>query len=267
MNVGAITSQGVSLMKASRRFWENINEWQLFLMILALTLMLISAFFIQEYTGIRIYLLSVGLALLIGVRGRMIRKEQGISRLVVRNRSFRRFQESDQISYPTLESLIRLARYAASAANRQPLRFCPVNEPDVRAKIFPTLGWAGYLTDWKGPDEGERPAAYILILGDKERGNQFKYDAGLAAQNILLGAVARGLGGCILASIQRDQLRDSLNIDSRYEILLILALGKPGEEVVVEDMGGDGDFKYWRDEQGVHHVPKRRLDDLILKLS
>lgn len=254
-------------MKASRKTWEKLTGGQLFLVILALTLTLISAFTIQEYTGVRVYLLGVGLALLIGVGRGVFWKAQGISRLVVQNRSFRRFQESDQISYPTLESLIRLARYAASAANRQPLCFCPVNEPEARGKIFPTLGWAGYLADWKGPGEGERPAAYILILGDRERGNQFKYDAGLAAQNILLGAVESGLGGCILASIKRDQLRDSLNIDSRYEILLILALGKPLEKVVIEDMGEDGDIKYWRDDQGVHHVPKRRLDDLIVKLS
>lgn len=235
-------------------------------MIFALSLILIPAFINQEHVWVRIYLQVVGIAFLIGLGGGFTFIEQGVSRLVIRNRSYRRFLESHQISYSTLESLVQLARFSASAANRQPLRYCLVNEPETRAIIFPTLGWAGYLSEWKGPVEGERPAAYILILGDKERGNQYKYDAGLASQNILLGAVEKGLGGCILASIKRDQLRDSLDIDSRYEILLILALGKPREKVIIEDVEEDGDIKYWRDKQGVHHVPKRRLEDLIVKL-
>ncbi|OPY10908.1 MAG: Nitroreductase family protein [Syntrophus sp. PtaB.Bin001] len=92
----------------------------------------------------------------------------------------------------------------------------------------------------------------------------FGCDHGIAAQSILLGAVERGLGGCMIASIKRESLRKVLNIPEKYEILLVLALGKPGESVFLENLGPDGDIRYWRDEKGGHHVPKRPLADLIL---
>lgn len=90
-------------------------------------------------------------------------------------------------------------------------------------------------------------------------------DHGIAAQSIMLGATARGLGGCMIASIKRDDLRKELDIPDRYEILLVLALGKPVENIIIEDVKDD-DIRYWRDSAGNHYVPKRRLDDLILKL-
>ena len=130
--------------------------------------------------------------------------------------------------------------------------------------IFPTLKWAGYLADWPGPAEGERPSAYIVILGDKDIVPQTGVDHGIAAQNILLGATEKGLGGCMIASIDRKQLRRGLEIPDRYDILLVIALGKPKETVVLETVGPDGDIKYWRDEDGVHHVPKRSLGEIII---
>ena len=187
--------------------------------------------------------------------------------LIRKTRSYRRFVEAHDISRETLRELVELARLSASGANRQPLKFILAAEEALNAEIFATLGWAGYLADWDGPQPGERPAAYIIILGDTEISATFGVDHGIAAQSIMLGATERGLGGCILASIKRDALRDILNIPDRYDILLALALGKPAEEVVIEPVSADGDIKYWRDEAGVHHVPKRALDDLILDLS
>jgi nitroreductase len=102
------------------------------------------------------------------------------------------------------------------------------------------------------------------MLGDTEITRSFGCDHGIAAQTMLLGAVERGLGGCMIASINRDGLRQALNISPRFEILLVLALGKPRERVVVETPEPGGDCRYWRDNEGVHHVPKRRLDDIIL---
>jgi nitroreductase len=125
--------------------------------------------------------------------------------------------------------------------------------------------WAGYLSRWSGPAEGERPSAYIVILGDTELGKDFGCDHGIAAQSIMLGATERGLGGCMIGSIDKKKLRQALDIPERYEILLILALGKPAETVVLEDVGPGGDIKYYRDEEDVHHVPKRTLDELVLK--
>ncbi len=186
--------------------------------------------------------------------------------LIRNTRSYRRFVEVHEVSRETLRELVDLARLSASGANRQPLKFILAAEKAINAEIFATLGWAGYLSDWDGPQPGERPAAYIIILGDTEISANFGVDHGIAAQSIMLGATERGLGGCILASIQRDVLRAALKIPDRYEILLVLALGKPAEKVVIEPVGADGDIKYWREDTGVHHVPKRALDELILDL-
>ena len=123
------------------------------------------------------------------------------------------------------------------------------------------------MRSWSGPAEGERPSAYIVILGDTEISKSFGCDHGIAAQSIMLGATERGLGGCMIGSIKKNALRETLEIPERYEIQLVLALGKPAETVVLEDVGPDGDIKYYRDEADVHHVPKRSLDDLILRAS
>ncbi len=184
--------------------------------------------------------------------------------LIIKNRSYRRFYQEVAISCETLRELVDLARLSASGANRQPLKYILSCDPDKNARIFPCLGWAAYLKEWPGPEEGERPSAYIIILGDTEISHSYFVDHGIAAQSIMLGATERGLGGCMIASIQKQALREALDIPPRYEILLVLALGKPKETVVIEPVGPDGDIKYWRDDQGVHHVPKRSLDEIIL---
>ncbi len=184
--------------------------------------------------------------------------------LVLRNRSYRRFHQEVAIDHETLRQLVDLARLCASGANLQPLRYILSADSSKNSLIFPQLGWAGYLTEWPGPSEGERPAAYIVILGDKRIKQSFGCDPGIAAQTILLGATERGLGGCIIGSIHADRLREVLDIAPHYEVLLVVALGKPKETVVLEAIGPDGDIKYWRDEEGRHHVPKRALDDIIV---
>ena len=184
--------------------------------------------------------------------------------LVARSRSFRRFDEEVAVTITILRELVDLARLSPSGANRQPLKFYLATEPALNERIFPCLGWAGYLKEWDGPEEGERPTGYVVILGDKEISQNFGVDHGIAAQSIMLGAAERELGGCIIASIDRDRLREALELNERYEILLVLALGKPAETVVVEPVGEEGEIKYWRDEEGIHHVPKRELEELII---
>ena len=185
--------------------------------------------------------------------------------LVVKTRSYRRFVESEPITLETMQELVDLARLAASGANMQPLKFMVSCEPDRNAAIFPLLAWAGYLEDWPGPGEGERPAGYIIVLGDTTvRKGPFDCDCGIAAQNIVLGATEKGLGACMIGSIKREKLRETLSIPEHFEIILVIALGKPAETVELEAVGADGDIKYWRDEDGVHHVPKRSLDDILL---
>jgi nitroreductase len=184
--------------------------------------------------------------------------------LVVKNRSYRRFDESFPISRETLLELVDLARQTASAANKQPLRYILSSDPEGNAIVFGHLAWAGYLPDWPGPEAGERPTGYVIMLGDRETAPEVAYDHGIAAQTILLGAVEKGLGGCMIASVSRAALRKVLAIPERYEILLVIALGRPVETVVMDPIGPDGDVKYWRDGNRVHHVPKRRLEDIVL---
>ena len=188
-----------------------------------------------------------------------------LSDLILKNRSYRRFYEDAPVALSTLRDLIDLARLSASARNLQPLRYVLCADRETNAAVFSTLAWAGYLKEWPGPVEGERPTAYIVVLADTALHSAYTgVDQGLAMQNILLGAIERGLGGCIIASVQREKLRQILAIPERYEILAVLALGAPKETVVIDPVGPDGDIKYWRDAGQTHHVPKRSRDELII---
>ena len=184
--------------------------------------------------------------------------------LVVKNRSYRRFHQEVAISRATLEELVDLARLSASGGNVQPLKYILSSDPDTNARIFPHLAWAGSLKDWPGPAEGERPSAYIILLCDTEVSKSHGCDQGIAAQSMLLGAAEKGLGGCMIGSVKRQELCKALDIPARYELVLVVALGKPKETVVLDTVGPDGDTKYWRDKDQVHHVPKRPLDEIIV---
>ncbi len=187
-----------------------------------------------------------------------------IRELVYRNRSFRRFRQHDQVALETLRALVDLGRMSACSANRQPLKYILSSCPESNAKIFPHLRWAKNLPDWPGPADGERPSAYIVVVGDWRISETFGQDPGIAAQSIMLGAAELGLGGCMIANIDKPGLRQTLELDERYEILLVLALGVPAETVVVDELDPAGDPSYWRDELQAHHVPKRKLDDIII---
>lgn len=186
-----------------------------------------------------------------------------LKNLILKTRSYRRFDQSVPMSMELLREMVEAARLSGSAKNNQPLRYMLFNDPTECARIFPTLAWAGYMKDWPGPEEGERPTAYIIQLGDLDITDDWWCDDGIAAQSMLLTAVEQGFGGCIIGSVQREKLRSILTIPDRYKIIQVFALGKPVEEVVIDEVSND-DIKYWRDEQGVHHVPKRSLDDLII---
>jgi nitroreductase len=188
--------------------------------------------------------------------------------LILKTRSYRRFDQSGIVPMSLLREMVDAARLSGSARNLQPLRYMLYNNSADCERIFPTLAWAGYLKEWPGPEEGERPTAYIVQLGDLDLTDDWWCDDGIAAQSMLLTAVEHGFGGCIIGSVQREKLRGILGIPEQYEIIQVIALGRPVEKVVIEDavQGEDGqvDIKYWRDESGVHHVPKRGLDELII---
>jgi nitroreductase len=185
--------------------------------------------------------------------------------LILKNRSYRRFYQSEKISQEQLREWIDLARNSASARNAQSMKYILSTDESLNTQIFEQLAWAGYLTAWKGPEEGEQPSAYIVLLNDTLISGNYFCDDGIAMQSILLGATEAGFGGCIIHSVNRNKLREILKLSEQYEILYVLALGKPKETVVLDEIK-DGDIKYWRDKNQVHHVPKRSLDEIILEV-
>jgi len=189
-----------------------------------------------------------------------------LKELVRKNRTCRRFHEDHPVSMDTLRELVDLARLSPSGGNMQPLKYILSCDREKNAVIFPFLAWAAYLKDWKGPAEGERPSAYVIVLCDTTIRKSAEGDAGIACQSIMLGATEKGLGGCIMGSVQRDKLRQALRIPEQLEIVVVLALGKPKEEIRIEPLNAGADIKYWRDSAGIHHVPKRSLEEIVLSL-
>jgi nitroreductase len=187
-----------------------------------------------------------------------------LAELARKCRSYRRFEENNRISVDTLRELVDVGRIAASGANAQPLKYCLSVGPELNSRIFQHLSWAGHLKDWDGPVEGERPSAYITIVCDKQISPKCDVDHGISAQSIMLAAIEKGIGGCMISAMKRDKVHAELGLSDRYDVLLVLALGIPAETVVLETVGPDGNTKYHRDSSGVHHVPKRSLDEVIL---
>jgi nitroreductase len=184
--------------------------------------------------------------------------------LVLKNRSYRRFDQSKEISRETLLNFIDLARLTPSGRNLQTLKYFISNDSTLNANIYPTLSWAGYLKNWTGPSEGERPSAYIVMIEDALIGKNLVHDQGIAAQTILLAATEIGLGGCMIYSVKRKELAEILNLPEFMDVVLVIALGVPIEKVVIESLPIFGDVKYYRDENQVHHVPKRNLKDIVI---
>lgn len=182
--------------------------------------------------------------------------------LVTKSRSYRRFYEDRPIPREILIEMADCARLIPSAQNLQPLRYLIVDGAE-KETLFSHLKWAGYLTEWEGPGKGERPSAYIIILNDTDISKVVKWDHGIAAQTILLCAASHGMGGCIIGSVNRDALSADLSIPARYSIELVIALGFPKENVVIEEISSGDDIKYYRDSNANHHVPKRKLDDVL----
>lgn len=185
-----------------------------------------------------------------------------IRELAQKNRSYRRFYEDKEMDRALLEELVDIGRRTPSAANRQPIRYKLVCSREENEKVFECLRWAGYYTDWAGPKPGERPSGYIIMVTPKEVSAQ--WDEGIAGQTILLAAVERGLGGCFIGNIQRERLAEVIGLPAGYRIDLCLALGYPKEPVVLEEIDGDGDYRYYRDQFGTQHVPKKKLKDILI---
>lgn len=181
--------------------------------------------------------------------------------LIRKRRTIRQFRVED-IPENILQELANLARLAPSAANLQPLEFIVVQDPELRRLVFPQLRWAAYINPAGNPKPGQEPAAYIVILvNTRIRQNGYEYDVGAAAENIILGAMTQGIGSCWLISVDRERLRSILEIPEEYKVDSVIALGYPAESPVVEDF--QGSVKYWKDEDGTLHVPKRKLSEVV----
>ena len=185
--------------------------------------------------------------------------------LVAKNRSYRRFDGTRPVTREEMEKMIDLCRLSPSGANHQALRFRPVLEKEECAKVYATLKWAAALPDWDGPIPEERPRGYVIFLCDRAVAQSKPYDVGITGQSLLLGAASLGLGGCMLLSVDRPALANALGIDTeKYAIEMVVALGRPVEEVSIVPLGDGGDVRYYRDGEGHHFVPKRALSDLIV---
>lgn len=185
--------------------------------------------------------------------------------IAIRRRSIRRFKDIP-FSPQILERCVNAARLAPSAANLQPLEYIIVDDEQLLPQVFDTLKWAAYIRPAGDPPEGSRPRAYIVILQNSQVSMSVSaYDIGAAMENMILVALEEGIGSCPFAAVDRDKVRKILNIPEDYEIPLVLALGYPAESPVEEPF--DGSVKYWKDEIGVHHVPKRKLEVILHRNS
>ncbi len=191
-------------------------------------------------------------------------EKEMLKNLLSSNRSYRRFREDERIPQEQLEEWVGLTRFCASARNAQPLKYISVRKEEMCEKVFNTLAWAGYLTDWDGPEKGERPSAYLIQLLDTRISENCLCDDGIQIQTILLAAVEKGYGGCVIKAFQNEKLREILQLPDYVKINYVIALGKPCETVVIEEMR-ENEFKYWRDAEQIHHVPKRNLNELLFK--
>ena len=185
--------------------------------------------------------------------------------ILTKTRSYRRFYEDKKVTAEQLATLVRYASLTPSGGNKMPLKYIASTDAATNEAIFAAVGWAAYLPDWNGPEAGERPTAYLVMLRDTSIAKNTATDEGIQSMAIMAGATEMGLGGCIMGNVQRATLATVLGVAAPYEIALVLALGYPKEQVVMEPMQADGSVKYWHAADGSHHVPKRSAEELLLR--
>jgi len=184
-----------------------------------------------------------------------------IYKAILKRRTIRKFKQT-RIPVEILEKLINAGRLAPSGANMQPLKFIIVNDEESVSKIFPHLKFAAYLGTEGTPKENERPTAYVIVCIDKNiKAITPQSDSGAAIENIILTAVGENIGSCWMKAINRDKIREILNIPDNLEIDSLISLGYPNEESVTEELTDS--VKYWKDESCKMHVPKRKIEDVL----
>lgn len=172
-------------------------------------------------------------------------------------RSIRKFKQKP-IPKSVLTKILESGRLAPSAGNLQPCEFIVVNEAKAKEDLFPALKWAFYIAPKGNPKKEDRPFTYIVTIVDIDKSASWGLiDATIAMESMTLAAWSFGVASCWLGAIDKDKIRQLLVIPKHYNVEFVLALGYPAEKSVVEKYKGD--VKYWKDEKGVLHVPKRSL--------
>jgi len=186
----------------------------------------------------------------------------GIYEAIISRRTIRKFDQK-KIDPEILKKIVNAGRLAPSAANLQPLEYLIIDDEDLKKKIFPNIAWAGYIKPEGDPGEDERPAVYIIILADKKINPAPERDIGASVENMNLVAEEEGMGCCWIAAFKKKEINSINSVPSNLSAELILAVGYPLEKPVTEDIEKDYSIKYYKDEFGILHVPKRRLEDIL----
>ena len=184
--------------------------------------------------------------------------------VIRKRRTIRRFKPSP-VPLETLKKLVDYARVAPQGSNNQALEYIIITNEEIRSQLFPLVRWAGALPpEMRNPEEGRRPMAYIIVLLNTKVKKEGNTDCGAAVENILLGITYHGLGACWQGAIDRPAIHALLELPDNLNVKYIVSIGYPDEESQMEEFSGD--FKYWKSEDGKMHVPKKSLDDVILKI-
>ena len=185
-----------------------------------------------------------------------------VQEIIEKRRSIRRFT-NEPVTDEEMRLLIKAGRLAPQASNIQPVRYITVQKKETVQEIFECTKWAGYLEDY-APKEGERPTAFIIVLLDESiAGGMKNTDVGAAVENILLQAVELGLGSCWIGSVDRRKTAEIIDLPENMSIHSVIALGHPAQDPVWEDKKDDS-IRYYLDENGELHVPKRTESEIWL---
>ncbi|MBI9033891.1 MAG: nitroreductase family protein [Bacteroidales bacterium] len=189
-----------------------------------------------------------------------------LKQLIKANRSYRKYEHAIKIEESVILEWIDYARFVSSSKNRQAVRFLVITESDQVQCICNQMQWARHLKGWDGPNKEQMPSALLIVCTDDTVNNKAETDVGIITQTLLLQAVNEGFGGCILRSINRKLIREKYKLNENLKIDMVVALGKPAQEIILEEMGaGSQACDYWEDENGTHHVPKRAMEDVVIR--
>lgn len=183
---------------------------------------------------------------------------------LIKNRRTIRTFKSTPIEHEKLLQIADCARLAPTAANLQPLKFAIITDENIRKAMFPHIKYAGYVPDWN-PEFKETSPAFIAILNDSsiKPGEKAECDCGAAIMSMCLAAEDMGISSCWLGAIDRGKIREILELEEKYDIMYLLALGYKNQSGETFDMTDS--VKYYFDEDNNVHVPKRTLDEVVIK--